>query len=40
MSKYIMSVHRALVLVLGINIAVLLDCSMSSRQCVAFLTDY
>ena len=26
-------VHRALVLVLGTNIAVLLDCSKSSRQC-------
>lgn len=30
-------VHRALVLVLGTNIAVLLDCLKSSRQC-AFLT--
>ena len=30
-------VHRALVLVLETNIAVLLDCSKSSRQCVAFL---
>ena len=28
-------VHRALVLVLGTNIAVLLDCSKSSRQCIA-----
>ena len=33
-------VHRALVLVLGTNIAVLLDCSKSSRQCSlpSFLT--
>ena len=35
-------VHRALVLVLGTNIAVLLDCSKSSRQCSlpSFLTYY
>ena len=31
-------VHRTLVLVLGTNIAVLLDCSKSSRQCSLFLT--
>jgi hypothetical protein len=36
----IATVHRALVLVLGTNIAVLLDCSKSSRQCSlpSFLT--
>jgi len=31
-------VHRAFVLVLGTNIAVLLDCSKSSRQCSLFIT--
>ena len=34
-------VHRALVLVLGTNIAVLLDCSKSSRQCsLSYLLTY
>ena len=34
-------VHRALVLVLGTNIAVLLDCSKSSRQCsLPYLLTY
>ena len=34
-------VHRAFVLVLGTNIAVLLDCSKSSRQCsLSYLLTY
>ena len=34
-------VHRAFVLVLGANIAVLLDCSKSSRQCsLSYLLTY